>query len=167
MMLALTPKQQTKLEHAFIAADIPDKQTLIDGIHPKLEVTILNPNRDAVAEITAAIKNRKYSVIHIISHGAPGHLQLGNTLLNLETLPQYTTQIQQWRFSLTADASILLYGCNVAATTDGKTDNQKPNHPPTTHPLHPAHCELPNFLTQLHHLTGAKIAANPHPFVTS
>ena len=140
----------TTRQIAFISSDIPDSQTLIDGILPGIETAILNPNRDAVDQITETLKGKQYSVIHIVSHGAPSHLQLGNTPLNLETLPQYSQQIQQWRESLTADASILLYGCNVAATTD----NQKPNNPPTTHPL-------PNFLVQLHHLTGAKIAANP------
>ncbi|WP_293132067.1 FG-GAP-like repeat-containing protein [Microcoleus sp. bin38.metabat.b11b12b14.051] len=139
---------------AFISSDIPDSQTLIDGIIPGIETAILDPNRNAVDQIAETLKGKEYSAIHIISHGAPGHLQLGNTQLNIETLPQYSQQIQQWRESLTENAEILLYGCNVAATTDSTTDNQKPNHPPTTHPL-------PNFLTQLHHLTGAKIAANP------
>ncbi|MEG3977970.1 DUF4347 domain-containing protein, partial [Microcoleus sp. herbarium8] len=163
-----TSMSHIKSAIAFITSDIPDSQTLLDGIHQNVEVSILDPNRNAVAQIAETIKGKQYSAIHIISHGAPGHLQLGNTPLNLETLPQYTQQLQQWRASLTENASIIIYGCNVAATTDNvqdvtTTDNQKPNHPPTTHPLHPAHCSLPNFLTQLHHLTGAKIAANAHP----
>ncbi|WP_373536862.1 FG-GAP-like repeat-containing protein, partial [Microcoleus sp.] len=163
-----TSMSHIKSAIAFITSDIPDSQTLLDGIHQNVEVSILDPNRNAVAQIAETIKGKQYSAIHIISHGAPGHLQLGNTPLNLETLPEYSQQLQQWRESLTADASIIIYGCNVAATTDNvqdvtTTDNQKPNHPPTTHPLHPAHCSLPNFLTQLHHLTGAKIAANAHP----
>ena len=151
----------TTRQTAFISSDIPDSQTLIDGILKGIETAILDPNRDAVDQITETLKGKQYSVIHIVSHGAAGHLQLGNTPLNIETLPQYTNGLQQWGESLTADASILLYGCNVAATTDWKTDNQKPNHPPTTHPLHPLKNPLPNFLAQLHQLTGAKIAANP------
>jgi len=86
---------------AFISSDIPDSQTLIEGILPGIDTAILDPNSDAVAQITAVLKGKQYSAIHIISHGAPGHLQLGNTALNIETLPQYTQQLQQWRESLT------------------------------------------------------------------
>lgn len=116
--LTLNTPQTTAInhEHAFIAADIPDKETLIDGIHPRVEVTILDPNRDAIEQITETLKGKQYSVIHIISHGAPGQIQLGKTPLNLETLPQYIQQLQQWRESLTENAEILIYGCNVAAT---------------------------------------------------
>ena len=48
--------------------------------------------------------------------------------------------MQQWRNALSANASIILYGCNVAA---GKSGHQ--------------------FLTQLNQLTGANIAANSQP----
>ncbi|MEG4634594.1 FG-GAP-like repeat-containing protein, partial [Microcoleus sp. AR_TQ3_B6] len=149
-------------ELAFIASDIPDSQTLISGIKKGIETAILDPNRDAIAQITQTIKGKKYSAIHIICHGAPGHLQLGNTALNIETLPQYTFEIQQWRESLTAEASILLYGCNVAENLEAGSrrylriiDNS--NKPAPT----PASGN--QFLTQLHQLTGAFIVANPNP----
>src|SRR4028119_2353480 len=149
-------------EIAFIASDIPDSQTLIAGIKKGIETAILDPNRDAVAQIGETLKGKKYSAIHSICHGAPGHLQLGNTGLNIETLPQYTFLIQQWRESLTAEASILLYGCNVAESVGaaGPTylriiDNS--NKPAPTPP-----CGN-QFLTQLHQLTGAFIVANPNP----
>ncbi|MEG4345001.1 FG-GAP-like repeat-containing protein, partial [Microcoleus sp. A003_D6] len=147
---------------AFITSDVPDSQTLIDGIHQGIEVSILDPNRNAVAQIAETLKGKQYSAIHIISHGAPGHLQLGNTALNIETLPQYTQQIQQWRASLTADASILLYGCSVAATVGAGSPKyltilDKLNKPA------PTPREANQFLHRLHQLTGAKIAANAHP----
>jgi hypothetical protein len=149
-------------EIAFIASDIPDSQTLISGIKKGIETAILDPNRDAIAQIGETIKGKKYSAIHIICHGAGGHLQLGNTALNIETLPQYTQQIQQWRESLSAEASILLYGCNVAQSVGAGSptylriiDNS--NKPAPTPP-----CGN-QFLTQLHQLTGAFIVANPNP----
>ncbi|MBD0310716.1 MAG: DUF4347 domain-containing protein, partial [Microcoleus sp. T1-bin1] len=149
-------------EIAFIASDIPDSQTLISGIKKGIETAILDPNRDAIAQITQTLKGKKYSAIHIICHGAPGHLQLGNTGLNIETLPQYTFEIQQWRESLSAEASILLYGCNVGQSVGaaGPTDLRiidNSNKPAPTPP-----CGN-QFLTQLHQLTGAFIVANPNP----
>src|SRR4028118_1063726 len=149
-------------EIAFIASDIPEGQTLISGIKKGIETAILDPNQDAIAQITQTLKGKKYSAIHIICHGAPGHLQLGNTALNIETLPHYTQQIQQWRESLSAEASILLYGCNVAQNVEAamptylrRIDNS--NKPAPTPP-----CGN-QFLTQLHQLTGAFIVANPNP----
>src|SRR4028119_722624 len=149
-------------EIAFIASDIPEGQTLITGIKKGIETAILDPNQDAIAQITQTLKGKKYSAIHIICHGAPGHLQLGNTGLNIQTLPQYTQQIQQWRESLSAEASILLYGCNVAQSvgagppTDVRIiDNS--NKPAPTPP------SGNQFLTQLHQLTGAFIVANLNP----
>jgi len=149
-------------EIAFIASDIPDSKTLISGIKKGIETAILDPNRDAITQIGETLKGKKYSAIHIICHGAPGHLQLGNTGLNIETLPQYTFEIQQWRESLSAEASILLYGCNVAESVGAGSprylriiDNS--NKPAATPP-----CGN-QFLTQLHQLTGAFIVANPNP----
>jgi hypothetical protein len=149
-------------EIAFIESGIPEGQTLISGIKKGIETAILDPNQDAIAQITQTLKGKKYSAIHIICHGAPGHLQLGNTALNIETLPQYTQQIQQWRESLSAEASILLYGCNVAQSVGAGSptylriiDNSNK----------PAPTPLPGnqFLTQLHQLTGALIVANRNP----
>ena len=149
-------------EIAFIGSDIPEGKTLISGIKKGIETAILDPNQDAIAQITQTIKGKKYSAIHIICHGAPGHLQLGNTALNIETLPHYTFEIQQWRESLSAEASILLYGCNVAQSVGaaGPTDLRiidNSNKPAPTPP-----CGN-QFLTQLHQLTGAFIVANPNP----
>src|SRR4028119_2468934 len=149
-------------EIAFIGSDIPEGQTLITGIKKGIETAILDPNQDAIAQIGETLKGKKYSAIHIICHGAPGHLQLGNTGLNIETLPHYTFEIQQWRESLTSEASILLYGCNVAESVAAGSprylriiDNS--NKPAPTPP-----CGN-QFLTQLHQLTGAFIVANPNP----
>src|SRR4028118_1495894 len=156
------PNLHTSRAISSIASAIPEGQTLISGIKKGIETAILDPNQDAIAQITQTIKGKKYSAIHIICHGAPGHLQLGNTALNIETLPQYTQQIRKWRESLSAEASILLYGCNVAENVGaaGPTDLRiidNSNKPAPTPP-----CGN-QFLTQLHQLTGAFIVANPNP----
>src|SRR4028119_1756525 len=171
----------TMREIAFIASDIPDSKTLISGIKKGIETAILDPNRDAIAQIGETLKGKKYSAIHIICHGAPGHLQLGNTALNIETLPQYTFLIQQWRESLSAEASILLYGCNVAESVGAGSptylriidNSNKPAPTPPSRTQSPPprnhHTRAPpppggnQCLPQLHQLTGAFIVANPNP----
>jgi len=149
-------------EIAFIASDIPEGQTLISGIKKGIETAILDPNQDAIAQITQTLKGKKYSAIHIICHGAPGHLQLGNTGLNIETLPQYTFEIQQWRESLTAEASLLLYGCNVAQSVGAGSPRYLGIIDNSNKPAPTPRCGN-QFLTQLHQLTRAFIVANPNP----
>jgi hypothetical protein len=60
----------------------------------------------------------KYSqlqeAIHIIFHGSPGCIYLGNSVLNRNNLFCYQNNLQSWRKALAEDADILLYGCRVA-----------------------------------------------------
>ncbi|HEY9662737.1 MAG TPA: DUF4347 domain-containing protein, partial [Allocoleopsis sp.] len=62
---------------------------------------------------------------------------LGNCCLNLEAIERYAWDLQSWFPALSPQDSLLLYGCNVAA---GEVGNE--------------------FITRLHHLTGANIAAS-------
>ena len=48
-------------EIAFIGSDIPEGQTLISGIKKGIETAILDPNQDAIAQITQTLKGKKYS----------------------------------------------------------------------------------------------------------
>ncbi|MEG4494259.1 FG-GAP-like repeat-containing protein, partial [Microcoleus sp. D3_18_C4] len=117
---------------------IPDSHHIASGIKPGTATYILESQPDAVEQITTILaRHTNIAALHIITHGSPGNLYLGTTELNSSNIHNYTQQLQQWRNSLTDNASIILYGCNVAA---GETGSQ--------------------FLTQLHQLTGANIAAN-------
>ncbi|MDE5080408.1 MAG: DUF4347 domain-containing protein, partial [Trichodesmium sp. St18_bin1] len=53
--------------------------------------------------------------LHIISHGSPGCLYLGNSQLSLDTLKQYAPEVQQWDID-----NLVLYGCYVAAGDAGE-----------------------------------------------
>ena len=120
---------------------IPDSQHLASGIKPDTATYILKSQPDAVEQITAILaQHRGIETLHIITHGDSGSLYLGTTELNSSNIQNYSYQLQQWRNSLTDNANIILYGCNVAAGDRGH-----------------------QFLTQVHQLTGANIAANPHP----
>ena len=104
----------------FIDATVENYQDLALAIQDSLELFILNPAEDGIEQITIGLtqfaqKYGKVSAIHLVSHGSPGHLQLGNSLLNLANLEQYQSHWQQWENSLAPDGEILLYGCQVAA----------------------------------------------------
>ncbi|MDY6804298.1 MAG: DUF4347 domain-containing protein [Cyanobacteriota bacterium] len=126
---------------AFIDARAPEYQSLVEGVTEGVEAIVLEGDRDGIETITATLekyasRHEEIEAVHIISHGSAGSLQLGNKLLNRDTLTEYRSQLGRWSEALTSTAEILLYGCNVAAGMGA------------------------NFVRQLSELTGAKIAAS-------
>ncbi|NJM63074.1 MAG: DUF4347 domain-containing protein [Oscillatoriales cyanobacterium RU_3_3] len=121
-------------EIAIIDPTIPECDRILNGIKTDTETYILKNQPDAIEQIAKILaKHTEIAALHIISHGSPGTLYLGKTELNNSNIENYKQQLQQWRKALTTNASIILYGCEIAA---GNTGNQ--------------------LLIKLHQLTGAK-----------
>ncbi|MEG3844925.1 DUF4347 domain-containing protein, partial [Microcoleus sp. herbarium14] len=125
----------------FIDSGLDDYQTIAGGVLPGAETIILDKNRNGVEQITAKLQTIAAAggivdQVHIFSHGNSGSLQLGSATLNSDNLPQYESQLQEWRNALSDQADIVLYGCDVA-----KGDGA-------------------NFVDRLVELTGADIAAS-------
>ncbi|MGF1480400.1 MAG: DUF4347 domain-containing protein [Cyanophyceae cyanobacterium] len=117
----------------FIDAGVKNYQQLVDGVIPKAEVFVLDAAADGVEQISHVLQQRQnVGAVHIVSHGAPGGLYLGNTRLSLDTFRHYATQLQKWKV-----VNLFLYGCNVAAGDAGE-----------------------EFIEKLHQQTGASIAAS-------
>ncbi|MBD2512805.1 cadherin-like domain-containing protein [Nostoc muscorum FACHB-395] len=123
----------------FIDSAIEDIQTLIDGVVADAQVVVLHPEVDGVMQITQALQNQpNVGTIHLVAHGTPGCLCLGNAQLSLKTLEGYAAQLRTWSERMQGQqGQILLYSCHVAA---GKAGIE--------------------FLQKLHQLTGVKIAAS-------
>lgn len=103
-----------------IDADVAERETLLNGLDGAIEVVLIEGGRNGLAQMTAALKDRSgVDAIHIVSHGAPGALQLGGGSVTKTTLDGSRAEFATWRKALSADADILLYGCNVAAGRDG------------------------------------------------
>jgi len=128
---------------AFIDSQVEDYQSLMAGVKPGTEVVILDGKKDAIAQITEVLGLRSnIDSIHIVSHGAPGSLQLGDGGLSLDDLECDRNSLQQWFSPVTDSISknrpeILLYGCEVAAGETGLV-----------------------FVKRLSELTGASVAAS-------
>jgi CSLREA domain-containing protein len=141
----------------FIDTAVEDYQSLVNGVIPHTEVFIIDPTQNGVEQITeilATYADQNLTSIHIVCHGTPGSLQLGNAHLGLDTLEYHSQQLQQWQKIFSASdkidkplvtsattpvANLLIYGCNVAAGDVGA-----------------------EFIAKLHQLTGANIAASRH-----
>jgi hypothetical protein len=125
--------RQTATTIVFIDASVSDYQTLQAGVVEGVETVILSPNQDGIEQISQILQQHPHiTTIHILSHGAPGCLYLGNSQLNLTNIHNYTQQLQQWQRQ-----NILLYGCNVAAGDAGE-----------------------EFIHKLHQITTATISAS-------
>ena len=107
-------------ELIFIDTGISNYQSLIPEIALDNQVFFLDSTQDGVQQINDVLDDyTNISEVHIFSHGAEGSLQLGNTSLNQSTLAQYADELTAWSNSLTIDADILFYGCNVASGNGG------------------------------------------------
>jgi hypothetical protein len=131
--------RQTNLNQSvvFLDAGVTDYQSLQAGVIPGLATVILSANQDGIEQITAFLQqNPQITTIHLVSHGAPGCLYLGNCQLNLTNIYDYRQQLQSWA----KINRILLYGCQVAAGDAGE-----------------------EFIEKLHQLTGATVMASATP----
>ena len=141
----------------FIDSQVEDYQLLAKGTLPGIEIVILNDHSDGIKQITSILNQRNnLTAVHIVSHGSPGCLYLGNTHLSLDTLTQYQLDLKTWFSQSPSDVErsganplglpvsqspqLLIYGCNVAAGDAGA-----------------------EFITKLNKLTGAEIAASTTP----
>ncbi|NJO74750.1 MAG: tandem-95 repeat protein [Leptolyngbyaceae cyanobacterium RM1_406_9] len=125
----------------FIDATVENYQSLLVGIEPSTQVFVLDSEEDGIRQITSVLaKYPDCTDVHIISHGSPGCLYLGQTQLSLDTLNHYTWDLKSWFISSSFAPSLLLYGCNVAAGDAGV-----------------------EFIEKLQQFTGARIAASASP----
>ncbi|AFW96904.1 DUF4347 domain-containing protein [Dolichospermum sp. UHCC 0684] len=124
---------QTATTVVFIDSSVSDYQTLQTGVIAGVKTVILSPNQNGIEEITEFLRQHtQITTIHILSHGSPGCLYLGNSQLNLENISKYAELLQHWQ-----SENILLYGCNVAAGDAGE-----------------------EFIRKLHEITNATISAS-------
>ncbi len=116
-----------------VDASLENYQQLIDGIRPGAKSFFLDLRSDGIEQIGELLRqHQETEVLHLLSHGSPGCLYLGNSQLSLDTLGDYASTLQKWKVK-----QLLLYGCNVAAGDAGE-----------------------ELMTKLQALTGASLAAS-------
>jgi hypothetical protein len=104
-----------------IDAGVADAQTLVAGAAAGTAVYQLRAGTDAVEQITALLAGEQnVASLQIVSHGRSGGLNLGAGWLDVQSLPSYLGQLKSWGQALTAEADILLYGCDVGQGVSGK-----------------------------------------------
>jgi len=117
--------QSAPQEIVFIDARTPDSAQLVEDITAQsgrdVELIVLDAERDGLEQISEALAGREnVAALHFIAHGGEGVMQLGNTLVTADSLEGNPGLVEAWSQVLTADADILLYGCDIAATAQGR-----------------------------------------------
>ena len=115
-------KTQPSSELLFIDGSISGYEQLIAGARAGVEVIVLDSTRDGFAQITAALAGRDdIATIHLVTHGDPGRVALGNTAMTVQSLDEHAAEVASWSAALSPGADILIYGCDVGQGLQGTT----------------------------------------------
>ncbi|MGR4869610.1 tandem-95 repeat protein, partial [Variovorax sp. LARHSF232] len=98
----------------FVDRSVPEVQTLVDALPSGAEVHYIEAGVDGVEFIAATLQGRsEVAAIHVLSHGEAGQLQLGSAELTAASMQgAYRDELLAIGQALTADADILVYGCD-------------------------------------------------------
>ncbi len=114
-------KITTAKEIVFIDSQVSDYQSIINTLDSSVTTHIIQAHENGwvqMAEILAGEKN--IDAVHVIGHGNAGQIVLGDSLLNTSTINQYAATLSSIGDSLSANADLLFYGCNIASTLSGE-----------------------------------------------
>ena len=142
-----TAIQQGGTELVFVDARVPDVQQLLDDLSAQqqagrpIEVVVVGSDEDGIGVIGSTLAGRSdVSAVHVVGHGASGVAELGASALDAGSVFQRAGEIAAWGDALSADADLLLYGCDVGEGDAGQS-----------------------LVTTLAQLTGADVAASDDP----
>ncbi|HRY05861.1 MAG TPA: DUF4347 domain-containing protein, partial [Hyphomicrobiaceae bacterium] len=114
---ALAPSRQI----AFVDGSVENVSELIAALPTNIEIVVLDASRDGVEQIAGALQGQSnIAAIHILSHGSEGALRLGSATLDVVTMQgEYLDELTTIGNSLSAEADILIYGCDFTAGDRG------------------------------------------------
>ena len=108
-------------EIAFINASVKDVDSIIAQLDSNTEIVMLEQG-DALAQINEYLSEHSdIDTIRIFTHGNAGYINLGSTEVNSQYLADNPDAFAHWGDSLTEDADILIYGCNLAENAEGQS----------------------------------------------
>ncbi|TRO11743.1 DUF4347 domain-containing protein [Ectopseudomonas mendocina] len=117
-----TATADQRQEIVFVDGKLQDAQALIAGLPSGTEVVVLDSSKDGLQQIADYLKDRAdVDAIHLLSHGADGTVELGNTWLNSRNIGQHAQQLNAIGAALSADGDILIYGCDTGEGAQGAT----------------------------------------------
>ena len=119
----------SRSEIAFVDLSLPDAGTLLADLQAQreagraIEVVGIAADEDGLAAVSQALAARaegSVGAVHLLSHGSDGVLQLGAARLDAASLLTRAGELAGWSGALASGADLLLYGCDFAATSQGR-----------------------------------------------
>ena len=115
------------LEVIFVDARVQDSESLLGGLQDQQSsssqwlVVHIDGDQDGIELISSTLGGLSgVDAVHLISHSDGDGIQLGATRLDLNSVEGYAGEIAVWADSLDVDADLLIYGCDLASTADGR-----------------------------------------------
>lgn len=107
---------------------VEDADTLLRGIQSSVDasttvdVLVLDPARDGLEQITERLQQSASDVgaLHFVTHGTDRAFRLGTTWIDVAGFEARRDQFSRWSHWLTAEADVLFYGCDLAASESGR-----------------------------------------------
>lgn len=114
---SLQPLEKTINRIVVIDASVEHQQSLVEGVMGGTKVVQLDATHDGIEQIAEVLERQSTAIesLHLVSHGQPGSLRLGNAQLSHGTVSRYASTLQRWGRALKTDAEILMYSCQVGA----------------------------------------------------
>ena len=124
---SLTADETAPRTVVIVDPTVENYQQILESIDGAFEVIVLDGALDGIEQIASVLSGmRNVEALHIISHGSSGELQLGSGTLNLQSMTgEYADELRAIGASLSADADMLVYGCDFASgqhRADGDAD---------------------------------------------
>ncbi|MCA0249461.1 MAG: DUF4347 domain-containing protein [Proteobacteria bacterium] len=122
----------------FVDPRVSGWKALADSVSSNTKVVVIDPTLDGITQVTKALDGMHgVKEVDFLTYGQAGQIELGASTVNDATLHARAQDIAGWRDSLTDNAQIQFWGCDVGAGTAGAA-----------------------FVNDLHALTGVGIAAS-------
>ncbi|MGL4636686.1 MAG: Ig-like domain-containing protein [Beijerinckiaceae bacterium] len=117
------PVEQPRQEIVFINGSLADIDTLKAAAPAGAEVHVLSAGQDGLRQMADILNGRGgIDAVHILSHGEAGEVHLGSGTLTVASAgAEHRAALETIGRSLSADADILVYGCDVASNEAGRT----------------------------------------------
>jgi Ca2+-binding RTX toxin-like protein len=122
----------------FIDSAVSDIGALIAAVPRSAEAHVLQAAGDGLDQVLSLLAGRSgYDAVHILSHGRPGALVLGERVIDGDELDARAADLIRLGRALNAGGDLLLYGCEVGKGDAGRA-----------------------FVGRIAELTGADVAAS-------
>jgi VCBS repeat-containing protein len=120
--------EQGSREIVIVDAGVENYQQFVDDVKNNtdtdrdIEVVVLDRDKDGIEQISALLQQyQDIDAVHIISHGSDGSIQLGNSILDADSLQQNSSSIALWANAFTESGDLLIYGCDLASSEAGQS----------------------------------------------